>query len=85
METINRLVEGRSLPETSKGDHALTPKNASYIGGAVGLGVGLLVSELVVPGIIFFVLGALGYDICRQKRPQLPGAEQHGSMPVSGQ
>jgi hypothetical protein len=64
--TENLVQSTEALPAHDDGAKPLTPVRAGGIGAALGLGVGLLFGELIVPGVIIAAAGVLGLAAVRK-------------------
>jgi hypothetical protein len=56
--------------------HQITPTQAGLAGVAVGLGAGLIVAELVVPGAVLAVIGIVGISAGRGAASLFRGASR---------
>jgi hypothetical protein len=69
MSTTSGLVGNptEAVPASNGTAHKITPMRAGSMGAAFGLGVGLLLGELIVPGIVIAAAAAVGIAAMRSR------------------
>jgi hypothetical protein len=65
--STDSIAPPTTTPQNGSSSQSITPTRAGTMGAALGLGVGLLFGELIVPGIVIAAAAGVGIAALRAR------------------